>query len=90
MDKDHGKLLGVKKEEIEEEKIEIRNHSPHLPAISSSDVYQLPRWTVLIELNIYYFVMKQNVYYNDILLKPLNKNEPLAIQLKTFLFIMFK
>jgi hypothetical protein len=30
------------------------------------------------------FIMKQNVYYNDILLKPLNKNEPLAIQLRTF------
>jgi hypothetical protein len=45
MDKDHGKLpvLGVKKEEIEEEKIDIGNHSRHLPAISSSDVYQLPR-----------------------------------------------
>jgi hypothetical protein len=42
MDKDHGKLLAVKKEEIEEE-IDIGNHSPHLPAISSSDVYQLPR-----------------------------------------------
>jgi hypothetical protein len=43
MDKDHRKLLGVKKEEIEEEKIDIGNHSPYLPAISSSDVYQLPR-----------------------------------------------
>ena len=90
MDKDHGKIFAVKKEETEEEKIDIGNHSPHLPPISSSDVYQLPRWTVLIELNIYYFLMKQNVYYNDILLKPLNKVEPLASQLRMFLFIMFK
>jgi hypothetical protein len=43
MDKDHRKLLAVKKKEIEEEKTVIGNHSPHLPAISSSDVYQLPR-----------------------------------------------
>jgi hypothetical protein len=43
MDKDHGKPLAVKKEDIEEEKIDIGNHSPHLPPVSSSDVYQLPR-----------------------------------------------
>jgi hypothetical protein len=43
MDKDHRNLLAVKKEEIEEEKIDIGNHSPHLPPVSSSDVYQLPR-----------------------------------------------
>jgi hypothetical protein len=41
-------------------------------------------------LNIYYFVMKQNVYYNDILLKPLNKNEPLAIHLRTFFVYHFQ
>jgi len=43
MDKDHGKPLAVKKEDIEEEKIDIGNHSPHLPPVSSSDVYQLLR-----------------------------------------------
>jgi hypothetical protein len=39
MDKGHKKLLAVKKEEIEEEKIDIGNHSPHFPPISSSDVF---------------------------------------------------
>jgi hypothetical protein len=32
MDNDHEKLLAVVKEETEEEKIDIENHSPHLPA----------------------------------------------------------
>ncbi len=33
MDNDHEKLLAVVKEETEEEKIDIENHSPHLPAM---------------------------------------------------------
>jgi hypothetical protein len=32
MDIDHEKLLAVVKEETEEEKIDIENHSLHLPA----------------------------------------------------------
>jgi hypothetical protein len=32
MDNDHEKLLAVVKEETEEEKIDIENHSLHLPA----------------------------------------------------------
>ena len=38
----------------------------------------------IITRNIYCFIMKQKVYNNDILLKPLNKNEPLAIHLRMF------
>ena len=43
MDNDHEKLLAVAKEETEEEKIDIENHSPHLPATYSSDEYQFSR-----------------------------------------------
>jgi hypothetical protein len=43
----------------------------------------------IITRNIYCFIMKQNVYNNDILLKPLNKNEPLAIHLRTFFCLSF-
>jgi len=43
MDNDHEKLLAVVKEEAEEEKIDIENHSLHLPATYSSDEYQLSR-----------------------------------------------
>ena len=44
MDSDHEKLLTVVKEETEEEKIDIENHSLHLPATTySSDEYQLSR-----------------------------------------------
>ena len=43
MDNDHEKLLAVAKEETEEEKIDIENHSHHLPATYSSDEYQFSR-----------------------------------------------
>jgi hypothetical protein len=42
MDNDHKKLLAVVKEDTEE-KIDIENHSLHLPATYSSDEYQLSR-----------------------------------------------
>jgi hypothetical protein len=42
MDNDHEKLLAVVKEETEEEKIDIENHSLHLPA-TYSDKYQFSR-----------------------------------------------
>ena len=43
MDNDHEKLLAVVKEETEEEKIDIENHSLHLPASYSSDESQFSR-----------------------------------------------
>ena len=43
MDNDHEKLLTVVKEETEEEKIDIENHSLHLPATYSSNEYQFSR-----------------------------------------------
>jgi hypothetical protein len=49
MDNDHEKLLAVVKEETEEEKIDIENHSLHLPATYSSGEYQFSRQTVLIK-----------------------------------------
>ncbi len=43
MDIDHEKLLTDVKEETEEDKIDIENHSLHLPATYSSDESQFSR-----------------------------------------------
>ena len=43
MDNDHKKPVAVVKEETEEEKIDIENHSLHLPATYSSDESQFSR-----------------------------------------------